>query len=111
VPEDSDVANAIGAVAGEVRVQKTLVISSSDGGGSFQMLLADGPQLFTNEALALEEAEKLLTAEILQMAEDAGAENPIIEKEIKINAPEVDSTRHFIEAKLSMSASGLPKIG
>jgi len=111
VPEHSDVANAIGAVAGEVRIQKILLITSVDGGGSFHIQAGDGPKLFIDEKLALEEAEKLLEAQLIEMAEEAGVENPTFEKEILITAPEVDGKRHFMEAKITMSASGLPKIG
>jgi len=110
VPEDSDVANAIGAVAGEVRVQKTIIVTSADGGNSFQLTLDEGPQLFIKEEEALAVAETWLSAEILKMAGEAGAENPTIDHEIEIKAPQVDNTRHFMEAKISMSARGLPKI-
>lgn len=110
IPEDSDVANAIGAVAGEVRVQKTVMVTSADGGNSFQLMMDDGPQLFTNEEEAIKAATNWLNSELLRLAGEAGAENPEIECDIQVKAPEVDNSRHFMEATITMSASGLPKI-
>ncbi len=110
IPEHADVANAIGAVAGEVRVQKTLTVQSPDGGSSYHLIGLDERLLFTSEAEALEKAESELKALLQALADEAGAVDPAVEIQIEVRAPEIDGSRHFIEAKLAGSAVGKPKI-
>lgn len=109
VPDDADVANAIGAVAGKVRVHKTVTITSSDGGSSFQFMSGDRQVTFADEAAAINQAKSDLEKEIAYMAQEAGAKDPEFETEIKIHAPQIDGSRHFVEAKISMTATGMPK--
>lgn len=109
VPEDADVANAIGAVASEVRVQKTITITSPDGGSSFQFMGAKGVINMTDEASVLEKAKQELAIQMAQMAKEAGAQSPVFETNIEIHAPTIDGSRHFVEAQIQMSATGRPK--
>ncbi len=109
IPEHADVANAIGAVAGEVRVQKTITVTSSDGGSSFQFMSGGSLINMADEKAALEKVCADLEIELAQMAEDAGAQSPVFETNIQINAPIIDGSRHFVEAVIYMSATGRPK--
>ena len=54
MPEDADVANAIGAVTSEVRVVRSIQVASNDGGGSLVVLLPDGPKHFADETIAID---------------------------------------------------------
>ena len=110
IPEHSDVANAIGAVTSEVRVQKSMTITSPDGGSSFHLMLSDGPVVVLSENEALERASLELETRIRQMASQAGALDPEFSKEIAVHAPEIDGSRHFVEAIVTMSAVGRPLI-
>ncbi len=110
VPEDADVANAIGAVASEVRVAKSIELSSSDGGSSISVLLPDGSKMFVNEELAMSEAKAALKKEVARMAQEAGADSPDFETVQEVDAPEIEGTRHFIQAKITISATGKPKL-
>ena len=106
-----DVAGSFsGVVVGEVRVQKTLTVQSPDGGSSFHLIGLDERLLFTSETEALEKAESELKALLQTLASEAGAVDPAVEIEIEIRAPEIDGSRHFVEAKLAGSAVGKPKI-
>jgi len=110
VPDDADVANAIGAVASEVRVSRSIQISSADGGSSVSVLLPNGPKMFASEEKAMEEARAALEAQVRKLAEDAGAVDPVFESSQEVDAPEIEGSRHFIQAKITISATGKPKL-
>lgn len=110
IPEHADVANAIGAVTSKVRVSKNIMISSTDGGSSFQIMTLTRPETFSNEEEALERAEAILTDEITQMAIDAGAQDPVFEKDINVQAADIEGKRHFVDAVITITATGEPNI-
>jgi len=109
VPEHADVANAIGAVAGEVRLQKTITISSPDGGSSFQFMSNAGLVNMSDETDAINRARDDLAEKLAIMADQAGAQSPVFETDINVHAPTIDGSRHFVEAIITMSATGKPK--
>ena len=109
IPEHADVANAIGAVAGEVRVQKTITVTSPDGGSSFQFMSGGSLINMADEKAALEKVRVDLEIELAKMADEAGAQSPVFETSTVINAPTIDGSRHFVEAIINMSATGRPK--
>ncbi|MEM9279145.1 MAG: hydantoinase/oxoprolinase family protein, partial [Pseudomonadota bacterium] len=90
VPANADVANAIGAVASEVRITKSLTVSSNDGGGSIAVLMPDGPKMFASEDQAMEVATKSLEEEVQKLALEAGAEDPQFETKVEVDAPEIE---------------------
>ncbi|MEO0327260.1 MAG: hydantoinase/oxoprolinase family protein [Pseudomonadota bacterium] len=110
VPEHADVANAIGAVAGEVRITREILISSADGGGSFTILFADGPKVFASEKEAFGAAETYLDQFVKEQAIEAGAYSPVVETKTKIEAPEIEGNRHFVSALITKAATGKPDI-
>ena len=110
VPEHADVANALGAVAGEVRIQRALTVTSGDGGSSFQILLESGPEVHIKEEEALAASEAHLRVLVEELIEKAGAENPSYECETDIHAAEIEGSRHFVQATVTLTATGLPKL-
>ncbi len=110
VPEHADVANAIGAVAGEVRVQQTVTITSSDGGSSFQFMSGGKLTNMVDEKAVLEKVTSDMEIELAKMADEAGAQSPVFETSTVINAPTIDGSRHFVEAIIHMTATGRPKL-
>ena len=110
IPEHADVANAIGAVAGEVRVQQTVTITSSDGGSSFQFMSGGILTNMVDEKAVLEKVQTDMKSELAQMADEAGAQSPVFETDVKVHAPTIDGSRHFVEAVIHMTATGRPKI-
>lgn len=109
VPEHADVANAIGAVAGEVRVQLTVTIISSDGGSSFQFMSGGKLTNMVDEKAVLEKVQTDMKIELTQMADEAGAESPVFQTSVNVQAPTIDGSRHFVEAVIHMTATGRPK--
>ncbi|MGI9350898.1 MAG: hydantoinase/oxoprolinase N-terminal domain-containing protein [Rhizobiaceae bacterium] len=110
VPDHADVANAIGAVASEVRIKKSITVSSADGGSSFSVLTSNGIKMFAYEKQAVEKATADLEAQLLEMVLEAGAIDPQLETEIQVDAPEIEGSRHFIEARILITATGRPRI-
>jgi len=43
------------------------------------------------------------------MADEAGAQTPVFETSVDIQAPTIDGSRHFVEAVIHMTATGRPK--
>ena len=109
VPEHADVANAIGAVAGDVRIRRTLEVASADGGSSFKIVGGSSHQIFIEESVAIESARSELSALVEALAKEAGADNPVFDTEISIDAPEIEGSRHFVSASITISASGRPR--
>lgn len=109
IPEHADVANAIGAVAGEVRVQLTVTVTSSDGGSSFQFMSGGKLTNMVDEKAVLAKVESDMKVELAQMSKEAGAESPIFETSVHVQAPTIDGSRHFVEAVVHMTATGRPK--
>jgi N-methylhydantoinase A/oxoprolinase/acetone carboxylase beta subunit len=110
VPEHADVANAIGAVTSKVRIGKTRSVTSPDGGFRFHV---GGPQktlVMDDESSALECLTDLLIKEVGELAISAGAENPVFDVTNEIHAIDVDGNRHFVEARITVTATGRPKI-
>ena len=110
VPEHAGVANAIGAVAGEVRIQRTLEIASNDGGGTLQILLESGPEFHADEEKAFTAAEAHLMKLVGELAEEAGADEPEFEVERDVKVAEIEGTRHFVSGTVSVVAVGLPRV-
>ncbi len=109
VPRDTDVANALGAVVGQVRVSVEARVSQPKE-GLFRVAAGDLIRDFANEAAALELAEAEIRALAAARAKEAGAEEANIEIARDIRAATVESQRTFIEAILTATAAGRPRI-
>ncbi len=73
-------------------------------------MASDGPQLFSDEEQALNEARSILERDILKMADEAGAVQPVLHSQLEIEAPEIEGTRYFVQAKITMTATGRPRL-
>jgi N-methylhydantoinase A/oxoprolinase/acetone carboxylase beta subunit len=110
VPEDADVANALGAVVGQVRVSAEATVSQP-AEGVFRLSVGDdAPRDFGNEMQALGEGEVRVRAIAAQQALEAGTDAAEIEVQRDVQASTVEGQRMFIEAKLTATASGRPRI-
>ena len=109
VPRDTDVANALGAVVGQVRVAVEARVSQPKE-GLFRVAAGDLIRDFVNEAAALELAEAVIRALAAVRAKEAGAEEATIEIARDIRAATVEGQRTFIEAILTATAAGRPRI-
>jgi hypothetical protein len=109
LPEHAGVANAIGAVVGQVSQRATGLVSSP-GEGRYTAHLADGLQTFADRDEALTAMETALVAEATARARAAGAEEVHIVTRRDIREAEVEGRSMFIEATLSATASGRPRV-
>lgn len=109
LPEHAGVANAIGAVVGQV-AQRATGLVSSPGEGRFTAHLPEGVQVFTDRELALDSLEAALVAQARERARAAGAEDLRITVTRDIREAEVEGWAMFIEATVTATASGRPRI-
>ncbi|PTE22553.1 hydantoinase [Cereibacter changlensis JA139] len=109
LPEHAGVANAIGAVVGMVSQRATGLVSSP-GEGRFTAHLPGRLQTFPDRDAALEAMQAALVAEASARARAAGAEDLRVTASSDIREALVEGRSMFIEATLSVVASGRPRI-
>ena len=109
LPEHAGVANAIGAVVGQVsqRVQGMITAPAE---GRFAAHLPDGVQVFNtlDEALGVMQAH--LVAEATARAIRAGAVDVHLTQSRDVKQAEIEGRTLFIEATLCATASGRPRV-
>lgn len=109
VPDHADVANAIGAVVGQVRMQASGTVTSP-AQGRFFAHLATGPEAFAEEAAALTALEAALRQEATALAERAGVTAPRLAVESDVQHAEIEGQPMFVSAELRVTATGRPRI-
>lgn len=109
LPEHAGVANAIGAVVGQVR-QRVSALVSSPGEGRFVAHLPEGNQLFNDREAALQALEQALAAEARDRAERAGAAEATVTLSRDIREAEIEGRVMFIEATVTATAAGRPRV-
>jgi len=109
VPADTDVANALGAVVGQVRVSAEARVSQPKE-GLFRINAGDVVQDFSNEEDALAAAESEIRLLAAGRARAAGTDAAEIAIARDIKSATVEGQRTFIEANLVATASGRPRI-
>jgi hypothetical protein len=103
------VANAIGAVVGRVTMRESGTVTSP-AEGRFRVYLADGPQDFTDQTQALGTLEASLRDKAEAAARAAGVVDVQIDVQRDIRHAEVESRKVFIEALLTVEATGRPRV-
>jgi N-methylhydantoinase A/oxoprolinase/acetone carboxylase beta subunit len=109
LPEHAGVANAIGAVAGQIS-QRVSGLVSSPAEGRFVAHLEAGPQVFAFAEAALTALEAALVAEASGRARAAGAVDLRVTVERDLREVEIEGRTMFIEAKVTATASGRPRV-
>ena len=109
LPEHGGVANAIGAVVGQVAMHATGTVTSP-GAGSFAVHLADGVQRFNQSSEALDVLEAALKVEATGMVMAAGVEEIRFTTVRDIKQVEIEGQPMFIEAQVKVTAHGRPRI-
>ncbi|MEI9418947.1 hydantoinase/oxoprolinase family protein [Mesorhizobium sp. Cs1321R2N1] len=109
VPEDTDVANAIGAVVGQVRVSAEALVTQPVE-GVFRLSSGDDMCDFPDEGAALTAAETSVRAIVSDRARRAGTDTAEIEIGRDISASTIEGQRMFIEAHVEAVATGRPRI-
>ncbi|MNI30866.1 Hydantoinase/oxoprolinase [compost metagenome] len=109
IPSDADVANAIGAVIGHIRVTATVTITSPEE-GVYIVTGAGETTTIIGEASALEAAEERAVIAARRKAGQEEAQGILISIEKEIMAPEVEGGRKLVEARIVATATGRPRM-
>jgi N-methylhydantoinase A/oxoprolinase/acetone carboxylase beta subunit len=109
VPVHAGVANAVGAVVGQVRETVTVFVTEPDE-GRFAVNGAGAHELFRERAEAFARARELAGAEAREAAIRSGADHPVVEHGEHIDMPEIEGLEKLVEARFVATASGRPRI-
>ncbi len=107
VPDHADVANAVGAVIGQVRVRRSATITQPSR-GQFRVHL-DGQPTFGSVENARVAARDLLQVAALVDAESAGASTPELTETWQERIAHMNGQDVFVEGTLTVEASGRPR--
>lgn len=109
IPPDADVANAIGAVVGQVRASVTVFVTAPEE-GVFIVGGAGESVRLTDEQAAFSLARERAISNALHTARVNGADEPVVTVSEAIDAPEIEGRRKLVEARFTATASGRPRI-
>lgn len=109
LPEHAGVANAIGAVVGQVS-QRAQGLVTSPGEGRFTAHLPEGLEVFSDRDAAIAALEAALVRDASDRARQAGAEDLRITTARDIREASVEGRAMFIEATVTATASGRPRV-
>jgi N-methylhydantoinase A/oxoprolinase/acetone carboxylase beta subunit len=109
LPEHAGVANAIGAVVGQVAMRASGTVTSP-GPGIFVAHLGAGPQQFGGRDEAIAALTSELQADATARARAAGVEEIRIKAESEVREVEIEGQPMFIEAAVRVTAQGRPRI-
>ncbi len=105
LPDDGGVANAIGAVVGQVAIHAEGTVTSG-GAGVFRVHLPDGPAQFGEKDAALTALRFALTKQATEHAIASGVEEVRITESLNLREAQVEAQTMFIEATLRITARG-----
>jgi N-methylhydantoinase A/oxoprolinase/acetone carboxylase beta subunit len=109
LPEHAGVANAIGAVVGQVAMHAEGTVTSP-GPGRYVVHLPSGPKHLPDRDTAISELHNALTEEASDRARRAGVEEIRLTSEQSLSEVEIEGQPMFIEARLKVTAHGRPRI-
>ena len=109
LPNHAGVANAIGAVVGRVTIRRSGTVTAPSE-GRYRVHLDSGPEDFTDAEEAMSALQTTLEADARQQAELAGAEDIHVSAARDIRKAEAEAREVFLEAEITVEASGRPRI-
>ena len=109
LPEHAGVANAIGAVVGQVSVRRSGVVTSP-AEGKYRVHLASGPEDHPSPEAAMAALEAALGAAARREAEAAGVRDVHLSHVRKVKQADAEAHRVFLEAEIMVEAGGRPRI-
>jgi N-methylhydantoinase A/oxoprolinase/acetone carboxylase beta subunit len=109
LPVHAGVANAIGAVVGQV-TQRITGLVTSPAEGRFTAHLPDGLQHFTTPEAALAAMEAALGATAMARAQAAGAVDVRLTLTRDVRDVSIEGRQMFIEAQVTATAAGRPRV-
>ncbi|MDO9416858.1 hydantoinase/oxoprolinase family protein [Pararhizobium sp.] len=109
IPSDADVANAVGAVVGQVRSTVTVFVTMPEEEIFIVSGAGDSQRVFGEDA-AFALARDRATVAALKSARDNGAEDPVCNTIEEVDAPQIEGRRKLVEARFIATASGRPRM-
>ena len=109
IPQEAGVANAVGAVVGQVRASVTVFVTTPEE-GIFIVNGAGPSSRFVDEGKAFASARERAETAALASARANGADESAVMVREDIDAPEVEGSRRLIEARFTAVASGRPRV-
>ena len=110
VPSDADVANAIGAVVGKVRVRHEVLVTAPRR-GVYRIHVGSDPETQWERADAQARAREVAERAVREAAVAAGTREFEIETEWIEKVIDVDGRPMFVEGRAIATASGRPDLG
>lgn len=107
-PADADVANAVGAVVGQVHTAFEVTVNVPQE-GRFDVLAPDGVRTFTDEGAALSHASDIAGQHALAQARLAGTDDAALTLRTRRRSARIEGREQLIEAVIRASASGRPR--
>ncbi len=109
IPAEAGVANAVGAIVGQVRASVTVFVTAPDE-GIFIVNGAGPSSRFLDQDQAFASARERAQMAALASARSSGADEPALVMREEIDAPEIEGSRKLVEARFTAVASGRPRI-
>ncbi len=109
VPEHAEVANAVGAAVGQVRIVRQTTVSQPTK-GQFRIHLAQAGDDLGNLEPTIDRAISLLSDEVTRLADDAGAASVALDVDVERKTAEVGGKTVFVEALVTVIGSGPPRL-
>ena len=109
LPEYAGVANAIGAVVGQISMRKSGQITSA-GEGRYRVHFPEGPKDYNAQDTAIGDLETFLTEAAKSDAIASGAEGIRVRVEKDIRTANIEGKHVFVEADITAIATGRPRI-
>lgn len=110
IPHNADVANAIGAAIGRIKIRKVIEITSSESGG-YHLHHDGSPILFSSSDEALQQARELATSYLQEKSKSMGGLLAEIEIKVdRIDLPQVDLARSLVAATVTAECLSSPAI-
>ena len=109
VPLHAGVANAVGAVVGQVRETVTVFVTEPEE-GRFAVNGGGESHVTRNRDQAFALAGRIAETQARQAARRSGAESPVVELQEHIDMPVIEGLEKLIEARFTAAASGRPRI-
>ncbi|MBB5517149.1 N-methylhydantoinase A/oxoprolinase/acetone carboxylase beta subunit [Rubricella aquisinus] len=107
-PPHADVANAVGAVTGLVRIRREVVITVPTE-GLFIVQAPSGPERFTDEARAIACAQDHATTACMTAAQEAGARDAAPQITLTRSEADIEGRPALIEARVTATIAARPR--
>ncbi|MGV8939865.1 MAG: hydantoinase/oxoprolinase N-terminal domain-containing protein [Allorhizobium sp.] len=108
IPDHADVANAVGAVVGQIRATVTTHVTCPQE-GIYLVSGAGEPLRLRDEQEAFTAARSRAEFQALENARASGAGDPHVRLVEVIEAPDIEGSRKLVEARFIATASGRPR--